>query len=559
MEKNKQTLAVSEMGEYMAYFDLGVAQKQGVGKVKVAVSSGNEKAFYEVEIQVRNPNPRVFEITHHMLKPGEKWSESPELLGIEGTNEISLTVSGIPPLNLEKRLQYLIRYPYGCVEQTTSSVFPQLYLDKLVDLDANAKRRIEQNIKNGISRLSRMQNSDGGFSYWPGARSSTDWGTSYAGHFLLLAKEKGYQVSPALINSWELYQKQISNNWKESDGYSLSQAYRLYTLALAGSPNMSAMNRLRSMKNLDASSRYRLAAAYALVGQKEVAIGLISSQAYEPEENEKYWYRNYGSETRDQAMIVETYILLQEYDKAIPFFNLIAERLKSEFWMSTQTTAYSLYAVSLFVEDGSEEKGIRFEYVWDKTTSGEVRSEYPIFTTQLKVQKNGKLEVENPSDKNLFVTLTQSGIPEMEPTVASQNNLEIEVKYFGMNGNPIDVSNLAHGTDFYARVTVLNPGTYGWLENLALTQIFPSGWEIINTRMLDLGASLKSDKSDYIDYRDDRVNTFFSLSRKQKKSFVVLLNAAYQGKFYLPATQCGAMYNNEVSATGIGGWINVSK
>ena len=128
-----------------------------------------------------------------------------------------------------------------------------------------------------------------------------------------------------------------------------------------------------------------------------------------------------------------------------------------------------------------------------------------------------------------------------------------------MNGDSLDITSLQHGIDFYARVTVKNPGTFGYLDNMALSQIFPSGWEIINTRMLDLGASLKSDKSDYIDFRDDRVNTFFDLNKGEQKSFVVLLNAAYQGKFYLPATNCGAMYNNEVNANSGGGWVNVVK
>jgi hypothetical protein len=94
---------------------------------------------------------------------------------------------------------------------------------------------------------------------------------------------------------------------------------------------------------------------------------------------------------------------------------------------------------------------------------------------------------------------------------------------------------------------------------VALSQIFPSGWEIINTRLLDVGEELKSDRSDYIDIRDDRVNTFFSMGSGQTKRFVVLLNAAYQGRFFMPATQCGAMYNNEVSSTVGGGWVNVSK
>ncbi len=559
LDNKSQNISTSGVGEYMAYFDLEVAAKQGVGKVNINVTSGQEKASYEVEIQVRNPNPRMFDVTHNMLKAGEKWNENVDLVGIEGTNEVNLSISGLPPLNLEKRLKYLIRYPYGCIEQTTSSVFPQLYLNKLIDLNSTAKNRVEQNIKDGIKRISRFQKSDGGFSYWPGSGSSSDWGSSYAGHFLLLAKENGYYVSSMIINSWLRYQKSVSNNWNYRDGRTLEQAYRLYTLALAGEPNMSAMNRLREIEMLDASAKYRLAAAYALVGQKEVAKKLVSKMTYVQPRDRSYWRYNYGSVTRDQAMIIETYILLDDMDKAIPIFNQVSESLKSQRWMSTQTTAFALYAASLFVEDSDTENDYRFQYQWNGESSGEMGSENPIFSVDLEIQNKNNLKVENLSEKNLFVTITKSGIPELDQPVDMQSHLELTVQYFDMNGNLIDATNLPHGKDFYAKVTVSNPGSFGNLENLALSQIFPSGWEIINTRMLDLGASLKSDKSDFVDYRDDRVNTFFPLNSSRKKTFIVLLNAAYQGKFYLPATQCSAMYNNEVSATAGGGWVNIVK
>ncbi len=138
-----------------------------------------------------------------------------------------------------------------------------------------------------------------------------------------------------------------------------------------------------------------------------------------------------------------------------------------------------------------------------------------------------------------------------------QNNLKLEVVYKTMDGDIIDASNLKHGLDFYAQITVTNPGKFGKLDNLALTQIFPSGWEIVNTRMFDLGEELRSDNADYVDFRDDRVNFFFGLNSGNKKKFIVLLNAAYKGKYFLPATQCSEMYNNNVKAVVGGGWIIV--
>ena len=75
---------------------------------------------------------------------------------------------------------------------------------------------------------------------------------------------------------------------------------------------------------------------------------------------------------------------------------------------------------------------------------------------------------------------------------------------------------------------------------MALSQVFPSGWEIINTSIQDVASGLKEDNYDYRDIRDDRVYTFFSLDQYQKKTFKIRLNAAYTGKYYLPAVNCGA-------------------
>ena len=559
IKKANRKISVKGEGEYMAWFDLQVTDKAGTGKVKIAVKSGSETASYEIEIPVRNPNKRVYNVEYHMLKPDETQAYSPVPVGMDGTNEFNLTVSGIPPLNLDKRLDFLVRYPYGCIEQTVSSVFPQLFLGQLMKLDEETRWRTERNIKSGIQRLSRFQLADGGFSYWPGNYFVTDWGTSYAGHFLILAREKGYNVPYGMYSAWIDYQRQTARNWRFDKYKALNQTYRLYTLALAGEAEMGAMNRLRANKDLPVAARYRLAAAYALAGQKQVALELLRNIKYSPDNQKPYWRYSYGSEIRDLAMVLETYELTDNAEKAIPVFNQIADKLKSSQWMSTQTTAYALYAISQFVENDSGKMDYEFQYTWNGESSGKMNSDLPVYATNLVLKKKNKLEVKNLSDKNLFVTLTGSGIPLPGDTVNINHRLKMKIRYFTMDGKPLDVRNVTHGTDFYAEVTVHNLPGNGNLENVALSQVFPSGWEIINTRMLDLGSSLKSDKSDFVDFRDDRVDVFFSLYNGETKRFVVLLNAAYQGKYYLPVTRCAPMYDNSISAASGGGWVIVGK
>src|SRR6185437_2055174 len=165
---DKKSVTFTKTGDQLVTFDLDVKDFVGVGKVKITAKSGRETAVYDVELNVRNPNPPITKILEKELKPGETWNTTYAPIGINGTNKASLEVASIPPLNLSKRLDYLIEYPYGCVEQTTSSAFPQLYLNQLIDLSPRQQAETERNIKLTINRLNGFQVNGGGLTYWPG-------------------------------------------------------------------------------------------------------------------------------------------------------------------------------------------------------------------------------------------------------------------------------------------------------------------------------------------------------------------------------------------------------
>ncbi len=171
----------------------------GIGKFKVVATSGKERAEESVELDVRNPNPYTTNVIEKTLEPGGSWNAPFSPVGMAGTNTGVLEVSTIPALNLEKRLKFLIQYPHGCVEQTTSGVFPQLSLSTIMDLSDKQKAEVDHNIKAGINRLKGFQTTDGGLSYWPGTGTADEWGTNYAGHFMLEAQAKGYTLPRA---SW---------------------------------------------------------------------------------------------------------------------------------------------------------------------------------------------------------------------------------------------------------------------------------------------------------------------------------------------------------------------
>ncbi|MGQ8337710.1 alpha-2-macroglobulin family protein [Sunxiuqinia sp. A32] len=563
-EKTKH-VQFKEIGDQIAGFNLKVAEKTGVAKVTITAKSGSHKATYEIEVEVRPSNPKVVNVEETIIQAGEKWNKTVQAPGMAGTNTSMLELSNLPPLDLSRRLDYLIRYPHGCIEQTTSGAFPQLMLDRLTNLSPEQKKDIEDNIRIAINKINRFQTSNGGFSYWPGAAYTSSWGTNYAGHFILKAEKAGYTLPFGLKDKWLTYQKNAARNWQNSDkAYeraALIQAYRLYTLALARSPDFGAMNRLREEKNIDQLARWRLAAAYAVAGQPEVADKIISSLSKEIKPFRELSY-TFGSDLRDKAMILETLIHLNKQKEAFPLVTDLANELSSDNWMSTQTAAYSLLAIAQFAgENNLEKTTIEAIVRINNESSKTVSDQKAVWQTPINLKSNqsASVEIENKTGKIMYARITSEGIPMTGDTTSSESNLRMNLRYTDMQGQLIDPTLIKQGTDFVAELSINNPGQKGVYKEMALTSIFPSGWEIINTRLNDVESSLKSDAFDYQDIRDDRVYTYFDLKPLEKKTFRILLNASYEGKFYLPSVNCEAMYDNRINARKPGKWVKVVK
>ncbi len=552
-----QSLNFKKEGDQLATFDLKVADRIGVGKVNLVATSGSHKATYEIEIDVRSSNPPVTEVVDTILRAGQVWEANLQALGIANTNSGKLELSGMPPINLGKRLDYLIAYPHGCIEQTTSAVFPQLHLNTLMELSENQRIKTDKNIKAGLTRLSRFQVASGGFSYWPGNRDADSWGTTYAGHFMLAAEKKGYTLSSVLKNRWIQYQKSAANSWKEEDG-SMEQAYRLYTLALANTPEVGAMNRLRESAKLSNRAKWRLAAAYALIGQKSTATDLVNALSIDEVAAPRRFDRTYGSQTRDRAMILETLKLLDRKEEGFKVLQMLSKELSSKQWMSTQTTAYSLVAIAgFFSGEGAERKDLHINY----KINGEgkdLRTKEVIVQKDISFEnKNVNVYVKNKSDDLLYARVILQGVPSEGQEKSRAENVQVVISYTDLSGKPINPARIKQGTDFLATVKVTNPGILGNYSEMALTQIFPSGWEIINTRLFDRKVNEKADTPDYLDIRDDRVYTYFDIPQYKTRTYSVLLNAAYQGRYYLPSVSTASMYEENVGALVPGQWVEV--
>jgi uncharacterized protein YfaS (alpha-2-macroglobulin family) len=173
------------------------------------------------------------------------------------------------------------------------------------------------------------------------------------------------------------------------------------------------------------------------------------------------------------------------------------------------------------------------------------------------VSGNNSLSVENNSGKPVYITLTRKGIPLVSDIVREDKGLAMKIEYVGLDMKPVDQKNLKQGSDFMMVAKVTNM-TFSTIDNIALTQMIPSGWEIRNTRLFEASYGIKESSYDYRDFRDDRVNTYFNLTRGQTKTFVLILNAAYKGDFYQPSVWCEAMYTPNCYSRYPGNPVKVS-
>jgi len=250
LSAKETSLNFTEIGEKSVEFRIKTSELSGFGTIKFTATSGNESTRYEINIPVKTKELPVSRNVSKLLKSGEEASHSLVPFGIKGSNKAIVTVSGLPSVNLNSRLNYLIQYPHGCTEQTISSVFPQLYLSGIQELDQEQKRQIGNNVQAGISKLTKHQNTDGSFGFWPGMAANDEWLTNYAGHFFSEAELKGFTIPAQMKKSWLTYQARMASDWRGNLPYQkVVQAYRLYTLALADKPSFSAMNRLREDKH----------------------------------------------------------------------------------------------------------------------------------------------------------------------------------------------------------------------------------------------------------------------------------------------------------------------
>jgi uncharacterized protein YfaS (alpha-2-macroglobulin family) len=367
-----------------------------------------------------------------------------------------------------------------------------------------------------------------------------------------------------MLHKWEKFQIKLVKGlhlnaaWASAELPQSNQAYRLFTLALAGKPEKGAMNQLRETKMLAISAANRLAGAYALIGNIEIGKNLLRLQ---PKKRASQRYmETYQSDDIDRAQLLETHILLGNHTKAATLATQLSKDFSSANWYATYTTAYVLLALSKYVGDLKPGEPVNYQFKTAETKGKwiEVTHRQPIGLTQWQdFSGKQKIQLKNNGNSKLFLQLIQSGKESLGEVEASASGIELSIHFFDKNGQAINPTEIPQGEDLKAEITVKhtgeNPFSY---VNLAMTQVFPSGWEIINDRITQQEPT-SSMHYDHSEIRDDRTSYFFNLGEGRIKKFVVRLNATFSGRYYFPAATVSDMYNVNINAQTSGKWVNV--
>jgi hypothetical protein len=552
-----KTVDFSNQDDSQIKFKVKVKEAVDKAKIRIEGVSGNIKVENETDIAITPAASRVYDKTTQDVSVGKSMDMKVPKIGLEGTNSATLDINIFPNMDFDHRLKWLIRYPYGCIEQTVSSVFPQLYLKKMGFFGADESSEIDENINGGINRLQQFLLNDGGFSYWPGNSRASEWGTNYACHYLIEAKNLGYSVPDYL---YESAINGLNNQSNRRRGKLSTRVNRVLILSLAKKRPISEMNLLmeNELSKMNNAERWMLAATYHLSGVENIKDKIIAEAGTETKEYDPFSY-NFGSKYRDDAIILYCATLMDDMETAELMAKQVAKTLSSKEYLSTQSSGYMLLALGNYFDKANIDFGA------GKVINGEIQladgrkvefNENGRFRMPVKNNFNQNISIKLNDDSNVekvYATLSWNGVPLKDESPAVEKNLALEVEYYDDNGRIINPQSTKQGQTFYARFSVKNTSPASRATEIALVQILPSGWQIDNTRLKESVApewmnQWNINKEDYVDIRDDRAMWFFDLEGKTEYDFVVKLNAVSAGEYQLPATLVEAMYNPDYKA-----------
>ncbi|HEV8539417.1 MAG TPA: MG2 domain-containing protein [Bacteroidota bacterium] len=564
---NNTSLEVGANQERYVTLDLRTTSQVGKATVKVRTSGLGESFESTTDIPVRPISPFTSDALIGAVDGGTTVTHDIPDVYLSYNRKSYITFSPFPVANFARELKYLIGYPHGCLEQTTSKAFPQVYLrDIALMLDPSILNHGSPAyfVNEAITKIVAMQMPDGGFSYWPGGDYANPWTTVYATHFLLESRKAGYAVPDHTIKGALTAIGQLARSKKTQEYHSYgpgqkvtikriadkSAVYALYVLALGGMPDKNLMNYYRVEKSLmTTDTRYLLAGAFALSGDRKTFLELLPPEFITEEAKREAGY-NFDSPIRANALILNVLFDTDLNNSKIPLYlEYLSRSYRNYYWCSTQDNAFTLLAFGKAARIASSTKADGAIRVGEKSKpygGGNQKVDIDPFGKKVSVSMNGTGRV--------YYSLVTEGIRTDGKVRIEDKNLQVRREFLNRQGNPVDMQAIKQNDLIIVKLT-LNCSIDN-LENVAISDLLPAGFEIENPRITETTdyAFIKNATSPvYMDIRDDRINIYTNVFGNRQQFFYYMVRAVTAGTFVYAPVVAEAMYDaNYYSASGYG-------
>ncbi len=552
-----------------------IKSKENVGKGKIIFESkGLAKVKEEIDISVRPVSPLVTETGTGTIKANEEIKINIPTDFLSGTQNTTITISKFPALKLAKHLRYLVKYPHGCIEQTVSKLFPQLYFEDIAKLVAPELYKTTSPVyyvKEGIRKIESMQMYNGSMSYWQGGNYSSWWGSVYAAHFLLEAQKASYNIKENILSNLLSYLAKRAKK-KESFNYNVYRnkkrtqikrarkevLYSLYVLALAGKGDIATMNYYKARPHLLAEDeKYLLAGAYAAMGKRN-SFEEVLPRVFNPIKPKRETGGTFDSEGRANSLMLN---VLLEVDPSNEQISYMVKHLSGmlDRMYSTQERAFTFLALGKAAKKNSNAK-VKAKII----TNGETIATFnnkDITITNKKLNNNNVLIKASGQGKVYYFWNTE-GIKVNAPVKEEDSFMKVRRTYYNYRtGFQVSNNKFKQGDLIVCKITL--QGYEKSAKNIVISDLIPAGFEIENPR-LKTSTNLTWEPKrrmniQYMDVRDDRLLLFTDLRRNTKTEFIYMLRVVNKGRFQLPVIGAEAMYDREFHSFNGAGVVTVSE
>jgi uncharacterized protein YfaS (alpha-2-macroglobulin family) len=554
---NTFTVEIAANSEQQIDAQILTKNATGEGKIIIRVKAFNE-TFSDTTYLTSRPNATFQKISGTgTISGGQKGTISFASTSSLLSPKRKLIISNSPLVQFSKNLSALVNYPYGCAEQTISAAFPQLYYSDLAKNLNNTtvlNRSAVNNVQAAIDRLQSMQLSNGALSYWQGGGSESWWATIYAAHFLQEAEKAGYSVNQGILSKMygylnaRLKTKELEFMYypdgSKKEVVKTEIPYSLYVLALADELKLSNLNYYKSNPELlTQSGRYLIASAFALSGDKKKFYQMLP-KGYISEKTDPAFNGNFYSDFRDMALVLNTLLEADPKNLQINYMaKQVAHQLLNRQYLNTQENVFGFLAMGKIARAANKGNATA-TVVSNGKTIGAFDGKNELILSGKTLSANS-LSINTGGSGKVYYFWEMEGIPTTGSNKEEDNFLEVRRKYLDRNGKEIKAAFFQN--DLVA-VEIAIRSTNGInVPNVAITDLFPSGFEIENARITEIPqlAWLKPDAlPEYKDIRDDRINLIVTATPKITK-YHYLCRAVSLGTFSVGPVGADAMYRGE--------------